>query len=62
MVPGAPAITELMLGVKNASDESVYDRSYSIRNNKSQVTLVQSNHILPSNKVTKDGVSPYVPS
>ena len=37
MVPGAPAMTELMLHMKNASDESVYDRSYCIRNNQTQV-------------------------
>ena len=41
MVPGAPAITELMLYMKNASEESVFDRSYSIRNSETQVTVLK---------------------
>ena len=37
MVPAAPAITELMLHQKNATEESIYDRCYRIRNLKTQV-------------------------
>ena len=39
LAPAAPVMTEAILRSKNASDESIYDRSYRIRANQNQVRV-----------------------
>ena len=39
MAPAAPVMTEAILQKRNASDDSIYDRCYRIRNNTNQVHI-----------------------
>ena len=46
MAPAAPVMTEAILQKRNASDDSIYDRCYRIRNNTNQVHICNQRFVV----------------